>query len=74
MDYDIWQVREKDGSRVWLYAVKVNKNHSITDYIDTSTQSLYNKVGRWEIKGYGDFPKFFRWDYTEGEANKHYSS
>jgi len=72
MDYDIWQVREKDGSKVWLYAVKHNR--SITKCIDTDTQSLYNKVGTWDIKGYGDFPNFFRWDYTEGDANKHYSS
>ena len=70
MDYVLWQVREKDGTKIWLYAIR--KDLDIIDFIDTDTQALYNQKGTWEIKGYGDFPKFFRWDYTSGSENKHY--
>ena len=70
MTYKLWQVREKDGTKVWCYAIR--RDQDILDFIDTDTQSLYNHKGDWEISGYGDFPKFFRWDYTFGEKNKHY--
>ena len=68
MKYKLWQVREKDGSKVWLYAVVAQC--SITDFIDTDTQTLYNHKGDWNLKGYGDFPLFFRFDYTNDD-NKH---
>lgn len=70
MTYNLWQVREKDGSKIWLYAIRPDQD--ITDFINTETQTLYNKKGTWEIKGYGDFPKFFKWDYTSGKINRHY--
>jgi hypothetical protein len=70
MKYNLWQVREKDGSKVWIYAIR--EDCDVLDFIDTETQVLYNKKDDWEIKGYKDFPKIFKWDYTEGKKNKSY--
>ena len=70
MDYKLWQVRDKDGSKVWLYAIRSDQN--IIDFIDTDTQKLYNHKGDWKIRGYKDFPKFFRWNYTGNKDNINY--
>lgn len=47
MTYNLWQVREKDGSKVWLYAIR--HDCDITDFIGTETQTLYNNKGDWKI-------------------------
>jgi hypothetical protein len=70
MTYNLWQVREKDGSKVWLYAIR--HDCDVTDFIDTETQTLYNNKGDWKIQGYKDYPKFFRWNYTGNKENKNY--
>jgi hypothetical protein len=73
MTYILWQVRDKNtgcGSKIWIYAVR--SDQEILDIIDSDTQSLYNQKGTWEVKGYGDYPKFFRWDYRQVKENKHY--
>jgi hypothetical protein len=72
MTYDLWQVRDKNkydgnGSMIWLYAVR--QDQDILNFVDSSTQSLYNRKGTWEIKGFGDYPKFFRIDYRDCKEN-----
>jgi len=70
MIYKLWQVREKTGSMIYIYAIR--DDIDITDMIDISKHSLYNQKGEWEISGFGDFPKYFRWDYRSEKDNKHY--
>lgn len=70
MTYKLWQVREKDGSKIWLYAIR--NGCDIIDFIDTETQELYNQKGEWKIQGYKDYPKYFRWDYTSCSGNENY--
>ena len=68
MKYDLWQVRDRtDGSKIYIYAVR--QDCSLIDFIDSSKYAIYNQKGTWRIKGFGDFPKFFRWDYAEGNQN-----
>ena len=70
MKYELWQVREKNGSMIYMYAFR--HDCCAVDCIDSSKYSLYNKKGEWNIKGFDDFPKFFRWDYRQKQDNKHY--